>query len=140
MTSFQEYHCPEGTDLEEYLKNSYNMTLEQFRNESKTYQETNLTQELILEAIAKKENIEFKQEEFDSYIANVVTNGGYESKEALYESLGSSAASGEAYFHRVFLANKACDMIAEQAKVTYTKEEEGTETALPTETEELTAE
>ncbi len=31
-------------------------------------------------------------------------------------------------------------MIAEQAKVTYTKEEEGTEAALPTETEELTAE
>ena len=59
MTSFQEYYCPEGTDLEEYLKNSHNMTLEQFRNESKTYQETNLTQELILEAIAKKENIEF---------------------------------------------------------------------------------
>ena len=140
MTSFQEYYCPEGTDLEEYLKNSHNMTLEQFRNERKADQETNLTQELILEAIAKKENIEFKQEEFDSYIANVVTNGGYESKEALYESLGSSAASGEAYFHRVFLANKACDMIAEQAKVTYTKEEEGTETALPTETEELTAE
>ena len=84
--------------------------------------EENLKQEMIFEAIAENEKVEFDQEGYDTYISNIVANG-YESEDALYESLGSTKEAGENYFHKVYLENKACDMIAKQAKVTYTKKE-----------------
>lgn len=121
VDSFREYYCSGDVELADFLQSNYGMTEEQFRAENQTYLETNLTQELILETIAEKENIAFDQDEYDEYISNVMSNGGYPSKEDLYGSLGSDQEAGEKYFRKVYLANKACDMLADQAKVTYTK-------------------
>lgn len=132
MESFRSYYCADGRDLNEFLQSSQGITEEEFRAQNRTYLEENLKQELIFEAVAEKEKLEFDQEGYDTYISNIVANG-YESEDALYESLGSSKEAGENYFHKVYLENKACDMIAKQAKVTYTKGTEGTETADSTE-------
>lgn len=134
IESFRSYYCADGTDLNEFLQSSQGITEEEFRTQNRTYLEENLKQEMIFEAIAENEKVEFDQEGYDTYISNIVANG-YESEDALYESLGSTKEAGENYFHKVYLENKACDMIAKQAKVTYTKETEGTETAGGTEAE-----
>lgn len=133
VNSFRDYYCSDGTELEDFLMKNYNVSEEQFREENQTYLETNLTQELILEAIAEKEKIAFDQEGYDAYISDVLTNGGYASKEDLYQSMGSSEESGERYFKKVYLENKACDMLVENATVNYTKAEEDTESAVSTE-------
>lgn len=138
IESFRSYYCADGTDLEEFLQSSYGITEEEFRSENMTYLETNLRQEMIFDAIAENEKLELDQEGYDTYISNIVANG-YGSEDALYESLGASRESGENYFHKVYLENKACDMIAQQAKVTYTKQEE-TEAADSTEAAQSTEE
>lgn len=132
IESFRSYYCADGTDLGEFLQSSYGITEEEFRSENMTYLEKNLRQEMIFDAIAENEKLELDQEGYDAYIANIVSSG-YGSEDALYESLGASRESGENYFHKVYLENKACDMIAKQAKVTYTKQEEGTEAVDSTE-------
>lgn len=132
IESFRSYYCSDGTALDEFLQSNYGTTEENFRNESRNSIEASLRQEILFEAIAEKENVEFDQKEYDEYISNIVSSG-YESEDALYESLGSTKEVGEQYFHKVYLENKACDMVAKQAKVTYTKDEEGTESAESTE-------
>lgn len=134
VESFRSYYCADGTDLNEFLQSSQGITEEEFRSQNRAYLEDNLKQEMIFEAIAENEKLELDQEGYDAYIQNIVANG-YESEDALYESLGSSREAGENYFHRVYLENKACDMIAKKANVTYTKEEEGTEATDGTEAE-----
>ncbi len=128
IENFRAYYCADGTDLNEFLQSSYGTTEEEFREQNRTYMEESLRQELIFEAIAENEKLEVDQEGYDTYISNIVANG-YGSEEALYESLGSTKEVGENYFHKVYLENKACDLIAKQAKVTYTKGEEDTEAA-----------
>ena len=139
IESFRSYYCADGTDLDEFLQANYNTTEEEFTSQNRTNFEERLKQELVFEAIAENEKLELDQEGYDAYISNIVANG-YESEDALYESLGSTREAGENYFHKVYLENKACDMVAEKAKVTYTQEEEGTETSEPTEAAESTEE
>lgn len=133
VEGFRSYYCADGTDLNEFLS-SQGITEEEFRSQNRTYLEDKLKQEMIFEAIAENEKLEVDQEGYDAFIKNIVANG-YESEDALYESLGSSREAGENYYHKIYLENKACDMIAKQVKVTYTKEEEGTEAIDGTEVE-----
>lgn len=132
VESFRSYYCGDETDLGEFLQSSYGITEEEFRSENMTYLEKNLRQEMVFDAIAENEKLELDQEGYDTYISKIVSTG-YGSEDALYESLGASRESGENYFHKVYLENKACDMIVKQAKVTYTKQEEGTESVDSTE-------
>ena len=133
---FRNQYCPEGTDLDEFLQSNYKMTQEEFENQSREYMETNLTQELILEAIAEKEKIEFDQEGFDEHVSNIMANAGYGSAEEVYESYGSDTKAGEEYLRKVYVDNKALGMVVDQAKVTYTKAEEPENTEAVADTEQ----
>ena len=77
--------------------------------------------------IVEKEGITLDQEGYETYISNVLANRGYTAKEDLYEGLGSTQEAGEEYFQKIYLENKACDMLADSANVTYTKAEQNTE-------------
>ena len=129
VEGFRKQYCSDGTELGEFLEKNYNMTQEDFENESREYLETNLKQELIFEAIAKKEKVEFDQEGFNQHVSTIMSNGGFATAEEVYESYGSDQASGEKYLKRVYVDNKALSLVVDQAKVTYTKAEEpqGTE-------------
>ncbi len=127
VESFRSYYCSDGTELSTFLEDNYQTTEEDFLKESRAYLEENLKQELILQAIAGEENIPFDQAEFDAYIENVIANGGYESPEALYGSLGADAADGEKYFNNMYMANEACELLVENAAVAYEKTEAETE-------------
>ena len=121
--SFRNYYCPNGADLDEFLQSNYGMTEEAFVEQAKTSLEDSLERELIFEAIAKNENVEFDEEGYQQYISGILANGGYPSEDTLYESFGAGRESGENYFHKAYLSNKAWDLLADRAKVTYTKED-----------------
>lgn len=125
---FKNQYCSDGVELEDFLRTNYNMSVDEFYEENRTQMEENLNQELVFEAIADCEKIEFDQEGYDSYIQNIVSNGRFDSADTLYESYGSDKAAGEAYFHKIYIVNKACNMVVEQAKVDYVQGEAVTDT------------
>lgn len=110
--------------MEKTLKETYNMemtdylssigkTQEDFDTEITDYMQQNLEMEMILTAIADKEKIEVDEDGYKEYLANVISNGGYEDEDALMEEYG------EEYVKTIYRNNKAMDMVKENAVVTY---------------------
>lgn len=98
--------------MEDYLS-SINKTQEDFDTEITDYMQQNLEMEMILTAIADKENIEVDEDGYKEYLANVISGGGYEDEDALMEEYG------EDYVKTIYRNNKAMDMVRENAVVTY---------------------
>lgn len=105
-----------GMTLEDYLSNM-NTTEEDFNAQVEQYMKESLENQLILEAIAKKEGIEADEEGFAEYKAGVVADYGYESEDALIEQYG------EDYVRDVYINEKALEMITENAVITYGDED-----------------
>ena len=76
-----------GIELAEYLQ-SVNSTEEDFNAQVEQYVTESLENQLILEAIAKKEKIEIDEKEFDEYVKGVVAEYNYESEEAFIKQFG----------------------------------------------------
>lgn len=99
-------------EMEDYLS-SINKTQEDFDTEITDYMKQNLEMEMILTAIADKENIEVDEDGYKEYLASVISGGGYEDEDALMEEYG------EDYVKTIYRNNKAMDMVRENAVVTY---------------------
>lgn len=110
--------------FESNLKNSYNMELadylsstgsteDEFNAQVRQYIEDSLTNQLIMEAIAKKENIEADEEGFAEYKQGIITDYGYESEDALMQQYG------EDYVKNAYISDKAMQYVIDNAKVTY---------------------
>ncbi len=110
--------------FESNLKNSYNMELADYLSSTGTteddfnaqvhqYIEDSLTNQLIMEAIAKKENIEADEEGFAEYKQGIITDYGYESEDALMGQYG------EDYVKNAYVSDKAMQYVIDNAKVTY---------------------
>lgn len=125
IAGFEKKYCSDGASLEDFITNTYGSTLEAFRQEVTDTMEENVKQEMVFEAIVKKEKIEFDEEGFQSYVASLKTNGGYPDEKALYESYGPDQEAGKAYMQKIYLQQKACQMIVENTKVNYEKKENG---------------
>lgn len=122
IAGFEKTYCTNGTTLEEYVKNS-GSTIEDFRKEITENMKDNIRQEMVFEAIAEKENIEFNEDEYNNYVSNLVQNGGFKDVDTVYETYGADKESGEKYIRKVYLQNKACQKIADGAKVNYGEKE-----------------
>ncbi len=117
---FEKANCVDGKTLEDVLNEKYQgMKEEDFRKEITTETETNLKTELILEAIAQEEGIKIEEDEFNKYVQQMMSSGGYETEEAYYEANGTDAKSGEQYVRKIFTGTKALDLVAENADVKY---------------------
>lgn len=101
-----------GMELEDYLKTS-NITEEQFDAQIEQYVTENLETQLIIEAIAKKENFGIDEKKFADYKKSVVEDFGYESEEALLEQYG------EDYVRTVYLNEQIIKLLEENAEITY---------------------
>ncbi len=110
--------------FEENLKNNYNMELsaylssvntteDEFNQQVRQYIENSLTNQLIMEAIAKKENLEADEEGYAKYKQDIVKDFSYESEEALLEQYG------EDYVKNAYISDKAVNFVIDNAKVTY---------------------
>lgn len=119
IDSFEKQYCSDGTSLADFLKENYGSTEDEFYSQTTEYMEENLKEELIFEAIADAEKIEFDQDEYDAYIQNLVANAGFQSEDAMYESFGPNKEAGETYMKKIFMGNKACTLVSESAEVNY---------------------
>ena len=125
VVQFTNNNCTDGTTLADFLSKNYNgMTEEDFRADITNEMRTNLTTELILEAIAQKEEIELDEEAFKEYVKQQMEVYAYEKEEDFYKANGVDAAAGEAYERKIYVCNKALDKVVESAKITYGVSEE----------------
>ena len=143
LKKFEDTYCKDTT-LEDYLSSTYNTTVDDFKTQVQSEIETELDTQLILEAIAAVENIEFDEDGFNSYVSSLLSNYGYDSEDALYENYAQTAEDGKDYLQTIYLCNKALDRVIENTNVTYNAAEESTEEAAAaeniTETEAATEE
>lgn len=143
LKKFEDTYCKDTT-LEDYLSSTYNTTVDDFKTQVQSEIETELDTQLILEAIAAVENIEFDEDGFNSYVSSLLSSYGYDSEDALYENYAQTAEDGKAYLQTIYLCNKALDRVIENTDVTYNAAEESTEEAAAaediTETEAATEE
>lgn len=143
LKKFEDTYCKDTT-LEDYLSSTYNTTVDDFKTQVQSEIETELDTQLILEAIAAVENIEFDEDGFNSYVSSLLSSYGYDSEDALYENYAQTAEDGKTYLQTIYLCNKALDRVIENTNVTYNAAEESTEEAAAaediTETEAATEE
>jgi len=123
LAGVEKKYCSDGTSMEEYVKNSYGTTLEEYEKNITSTMEENIKQEMVFEAIAKKEDMEFDEEGYKNYISNLVQNGKYDSEDSLYETYGPDKEAGKAYLEKIYLQQKACQKIVENTKVNYKEKE-----------------
>jgi trigger factor len=103
-----------GMEMEEYLE-SIGSTEEEFNQQAEEFMKESLNNQLILEAIAKKEKIDVDEEGYATYKEGIVSDYGYESEDALIEQYG------EDYVKNAYLTTKTLEMLTESADITYDK-------------------
>lgn len=120
IEQFKNRNCSDGTTLADFLEKNYNgMTEDEFHTDITKEVKTNLTTELILEAIAAKEGIKLEEEAFQDYVQQQMDVNAYKTAEEFYKSGGSDAKTGEAYERKIFVCNQALDMVVENASIKY---------------------
>lgn len=125
---FTNRNCTDGTTLKDFLATNYNgMTEEDFRSDIANEVKTNLQTELILEAIAQEEGVKLEEEAFQDYVQQQMEANGYASAEDFYKANGVTAKSGETYERKVFVCNRALDLVIENAEVRYGVAPDGAE-------------
>ena len=101
LKKFEDTYCKDTT-LEDYLSSTYNTTVDDFKTQVQSEIETELDTQLILEAIAAVENIEFDEDGFNSYVSSLLSSYGYDSEDALYENYAQTAEDGKAYLQTIY--------------------------------------
>lgn len=129
---FKKQYCSDGTDLETFLQSNYGMSETDFRDQGENYLKNALEQELVFEAIVKKENIKQDEATFKKYVNTLLTNGKFSSEDALYQNYGPTPEAGKKYLQKMCLQLEVCDTIAENAKINYAESEteEGAEAVI----------
>ena len=115
-----------GMSLDDYLKN-YGMTQDEFNEQIQPVAEEALGEEMTLLAIAKEENIEVSDEEYEAGLARYAEAQGMDDPSKLEE------AYGENYIKNSLLQEKVLDFLYENATI-----EEVAETEAESESESET--
>ncbi|SEA71502.1 trigger factor [Pseudobutyrivibrio sp. ACV-2] len=111
-TTTKDYLDSMGQDYDEYVENV------------KSNLNDSLTEELILEAIAKKEGMEVDAEGYEKFIANLVASTGSKDEDAFYEVYTVDNYDGKRYFRQQYLIQKAVQFCVDNAVVTKGEAEE----------------
>jgi len=121
LVRYTRQNCSDGKTLAEYLEENHGMTEEEFHTQITSEMETRLKQDLVMEAIAKKEGIELDEEDYQKFVKQQVESYNYSSESELYLANGVNAESGEKYERKVFVMNTALDQVVDSAKIKYKK-------------------
>lgn len=101
-------------EYEEYVTDTYAYeSLDAFEKEVEETIAENLVTELILEALVEAMDISVNSNDVAEYVNYYVTNGGYESEDAFYESYG-----GKANVQLTYAENQAMRTLIENANIT----------------------
>lgn len=113
-----EMQCKQyNTTTEAYLE-SIGQEYDEYVETMKGSISESLTEELVLEAIAKKEGMEIDEEEFQKYIEQRVSATGSEDEDAFYEVYTVDNYDGKRYFRQQYLLQKAMEFCVDNAVVT----------------------
>lgn len=107
-TTFKDYVTSMGYDYDEQVA----QLTESIKDNTET--------ELILEAIAKAEDIQIDEKDYSKFITNIYTQMGYSDEESFYKDFTVDGYEGERYFRLAYLTEKATDFCVENAVVNAT--------------------
>ena len=131
---YQQYADMYGVTFDEFISNYFGMDEETFNSEVEKAVTDNLQQELILGAIAEKENLQVTDEEYNQKAEEYALQFGYPDAETFKETYPR-----EQIEHSITL-DKAMTFVREHAQITVAETEAVTEaeTAEPEEAEAVT--
>ena len=142
----QNYCAGDEANMETMVKSYGYDSVEALEKEWESSVKNSIQLELIVKAIAAKENIKLEDSDFDNYVQNIVSGNGYGSTENLYSRYGyGDVTYGENQVRAVLLAREVLDHLSESAKITEqpaedTESAEGTEAVESTEIIDATEE
>lgn len=108
-----------GTTLKDYLT-SMGYDYDEEVAKIKANVEESTKTELILEAIAKTENIQVDDSAYKEFVTKIYTQMGYSDETSFYKDFSVSGYGGEKYFKLAYLTEKASEFCVDNAVVNYT--------------------
>ena len=108
-----------GTTLKDYLT-SMGYDYDEEVAKIKANVEESTKTELILEAIAKAENIQVDESAYKEFVTKIYTQMGYSDETSFYKDFSVSGYGGEKYFKLAYLTEKASEFCVDNAVVNYT--------------------
>ncbi len=120
IQQFTAQNCTGDTTLSDYLSSNYNMTEDDFKETITNEMETNLDDELVLEALVKAEGDTLDEDGFADYVSSAMQSGGYETEEDLYAAYDSDYEDGKSYLENRYLLTTALTDLVDKCNITYT--------------------
>lgn len=137
--SFVENYCGGDESQIDTVLSNYGHTLDEMEATWSENAKSSIQLELIVKAIAAKENITADEVGFQSYVNNVVNNNGLADADAAYSYYGyGDTTYGENQMRVIYTANLVLDKLSETAVITVNTDD--TEAAASTEAVESTEE
>lgn len=124
--TFVDQYCGgDESQLADIVSEYYGITLEEMEQEWYSGMEDSVLIEFIMLTIAEEMGIMGDDDEFDTYAAQMVTRGGYESVEKLYYMYGyGDEEYGEKILRRYYMCDTALETVCDNAVVTVEAPEE----------------
>lgn len=120
IQQFTAQNCKDGKTLSDYLSANYSMTEEDFKTTITKEMESNLNDELVLEALAKAEGETLDEAGFAEYISTAMKNGSYKTEDELYAAYDSDYEDGKTYLQQRYFLTEALTNLLDKCKITYT--------------------
>lgn len=116
LASLKEGIESSGSKVEDYIKQNYNQTVEEFGKDVAKMMEKSIKEQMVLYAISKKENMEPDEEGFDKYVDSFVSYYNYKDKKDLYKDYPQEELS------LAYVCNMVVDYLVENSKINYVAE------------------
>ena len=120
IQQFTKQNCKDDKTLSDYLSANYNMTEEDFKSTITKEMESNLDDEMVLEALVKAEGETLDEAGFAEYIASAMKNGNYETEDDLYAAYDSDYEDGRSYLEHRYLLTNALTNLLDKCNIVYT--------------------
>ena len=120
VQQFAAQNCTGDKTLSDYLSANYNMTEEDFKTTVTKEMETNLNDELVLEALAKAEGETLDEAGFSEYVSSAMESGNFKTEDELYAAYDSDYEDGKTFLQQRYLLTNALTNLIDKCKITYT--------------------
>lgn len=120
IQQFTAQNCTDDNTLSDYLSANYNMTEDDFKSTITNEMESNLDDELVLEALVKAEGETLDEKGFADYIASAMQSGSYQTEDELYAAYDSDYEDGKSYLEHRYLLTTALTNLIDKCNITYT--------------------
>ncbi|MDO4454392.1 MAG: trigger factor, partial [Eubacteriales bacterium] len=110
--NYTNYAEQYGMSLEDFIQGMFGMTLEQFEEQALINTKETARQEMLLKAIAEKEDLELTEEEYKEGLKKYTSDYGFASEEALLE------ANSEEIVRDALLQDKVMQFLLDNAVIT----------------------